>query len=121
MNKIKVYKDYLLAKNSKNKTATEVAKQYGITRTALYQIVREIEDGNEHKISTCSEKSIKDCLWTYRYEPKFKGIPKNRKPETVNKIIEIVKAMVVDGFNVSDISKKISKDRSTVLYYINRK
>lgn len=116
--KIKIYKEYIKAKENGSKTAKDVAKDFGITRSALYLIIKEVENGNQHKIKTCTAKSRLECLWEYKYKTLYEVLPKNQKPETMKKLREIISAMFSDKFNVSDISERLKKDRATVLYHL---
>lgn len=120
MNEIEIYKAYIEAKTDKKRTIIQVAKDFGITRNGLYEIVRRIENGNTSKIRACTEKSRLDCLWTYKYKARFLSLPNNRKESTVEMLTKIIKEMKKDKFSVSLIASLIGKDRSTVLHHLEK-
>lgn len=116
---IAIYQAYLLTKTEGGKTAIQVARDFGITRSGLYEIVRRIEHGNPAKIRRCTEKSKLDCLWEYKYKARFAAIPKDRKEGSVVALRSLIKDMHKDKFPVAHIATRIGKDRSTVLHHIN--
>lgn len=118
---IDIYRDYVLAKSDPKLTVISVAKKHGITRNVLYDIVRRIENGNVAQLRRCTEKSRMDCLWEYKYKPRFLAIPRDRKESTVLMLRKLIREMDKDGFKVSHISTRIGKDRSTVLHHLETK
>lgn len=117
IDEIAVYRAYTEAKSDGKKTVTQIAKDFGITRNGLYQIVRRIENGNPSKVRECTEKSRLDCLWEYKYKARFLAIPNNRKESTIEMLTKLIKEMRKDKFSTSAIASLIGKDRSTVLHH----
>ncbi len=115
---IEVYRAYILAKADPKKTVVSVARDFGITRNVLYEIVRRIENGNTAKIRRCTEKARIDCLWEYKYKARFLAIPKDRRESSVLALRSLIKEMNADEFTVSDIAARIGKDRSTVIHHL---
>lgn len=115
-----IYKAYLGAKNSKNMTVVSVARSFGITRNGIYEIIRRVEGGNIAKIKSCTERSRLDCLWEYKYKTRYMAIPKDRKEVTVDALIKIIKEMSADKFPIARISRHLRKDRSTILYHLEK-
>lgn len=113
-----VYRAYILAKADPKKTVVSVARELGITRNVLYEIVRRVEHGNTAKIRKCTEKSRLDCLWEYKYKARFLAIPKDRKEGSVLALRALIKEMHTDDFGVSDIAARIGKDRSTIIHHL---
>lgn len=121
IDEIEVYRAYIRAKGDPKTTVTDVANDFMITRTAVYDIVKRIENGNVSKIRRCTENSRVDCLWEYKYKARFLAIPKDRKVGSVNALRALINDMKGDKFPVSKISTLTGKDRSTVLFHINNK
>lgn len=117
-----IYTAYIEAKSSKwkTKTATTIAREFGISRNALYGVVRRIENGNPSKIRMCTEKSRLECLWKYKYKARFSAIPNNQKASTVEMLTTLIKEMTKDKFSTSAIASLIGKDRSTVLHHLEK-
>lgn len=118
VDEIAVYRAYIEAKADPKITITSVAKDFGITRAGLYEIVKRIENGNVAKIRRCTEQSRLECLWEYKYKARFQAIPKDRKPSSVNALKELINDMNKDNFPILTIAWRIGKDRSTVLHHI---
>lgn len=118
VNKLELYKAYIKAKSNPKKTMVSLAKDFKITRNALYSIVREIEVGNEKKVERCAKKSKLECIWEYRYKPRFIALEEGRTKETVEVLKEIIISMKKDGFNIAEISRKVKRDRATVLHHL---
>lgn len=116
---IAVYKAYLLTKTEKGKTAVQVARDFGITRSGLYEIIRRIENGNVAKIRRCTEQSKLDCLWEYKYKARFAAIPKDRKAASVDALRLLIRDMHKEKFPIANIAARIGRDRSTVLHHID--
>lgn len=119
VDEIQIYQAYLQTKERNGKTAVQVARDFGITRSGLYEIVRRIENGNVAKIRRCTEQSKLDCLWEYKYKARFAAIPKDRKATSVNVLRALIRDMHKDEFPIAQIASRIGKDRSTVLHHIN--
>lgn len=117
VNRLEVYKAYIKAKSEHTKIS-DVAKTFKITRNALYAIVREIETGNERMVAKCTAKSKLECIWEYRYKPKFLALEEGRQKETVSLLKEIIIGMKQDGFNIAEISRRVERDRATVLHHL---
>lgn len=117
MSKIKIYKDYITAK-SQGLTYKQVAKKHGITRTTLYNIVDEVERGNDKKLTQCIDKSFFNCLWEHRYKLRFLTIPEGREAESVEMLCSLIVDMADDGFSISQIAEKVGRDRATVSYHL---
>lgn len=117
-----VYREYVKAKAGgfKKKTAAQVARDFEITRDALYELVRRVEKGDAVKLRKCTEKSRLDCLWRYKYELRFLAIPKNRKPATVKMLAKLVKEMAQDEFPVARIAAYVGKDHSTIIHHLEK-
>lgn len=119
INEIEVYQAYILAKQDPKRTVSDVANSFGITRNAIYEVVRRIEGGNASKIRKCKAQANLDCLWEYKYKARFLSIPKNREKITVEMLKNIIKEMKEDGFTVTQIARRTGKDRSTVLHHLS--
>jgi hypothetical protein len=124
INDIEIYKGWLIAKHGEKKhrkTAVQVAKDFGITRNGLYEIVRRIETGNMAKVRRCSESSRLDCLWEYKYKPRYLAIPTGRQAFSVSLIKKLIWEMYEeDKFPISRIASLTGKDRSTVIHHLTK-
>lgn len=118
VNRLEVYKAYIKAKSEPQTRISDVAKSFKITRNALYAIVREIETGNERMVAKCTAKTRLECIWEYRYKPKFLALEIGRQKETVSLLKEIIIGMKHDGFNTAQISRLVERDRATVLHHL---
>lgn len=117
---IEIYQDYLVAKHDPEKTVTDVAIKYGMTRNGIYALVKRIEAGNINKINECLRQARYECYWKYKYEPRFVSLPRDQKQTTVVELKKIINDMVKDDFPVTKIAEYIGKDRATILHHIDK-
>ena len=112
-----IYRAYVEAKNAKKKI-TDVAKQFKITRAALYGSLRRVKGGNHRMILKSLQEARNEILWTHKYQILFDVLPKNRKGATIEEIKEMCKSMYTDGFPEVLIARKLQITRSTVRHHL---
>lgn len=117
---IKIYKDFLEAKYNPNVTVTSVAKKHGITRNGLYELVARVEGGSESKILKELERARLDILWKHKYQARIQALPSEQKHYSGEVIRQILKEMQADGFPQTEIAKYVGRQRSTVIYHLNK-
>lgn len=118
---IEVYKEYIKARGTKGESVIDLCKKLGIPRPTLYMIVKKVEEGDEIQLNRCLTRSKYDCIWEYRYQRRFTIIEELNGEQYAVQIRALIKAMHKDGFGVRDISRRISKDPSTVMHHLNIK
>ena len=116
---IKIYKDYLKWKNTQKGSVQDILEKHQIKRASLYALIKKIQKGDTVKIRQCTEDSALGCLWIYKYEPRFRLIKNNRKPENVQMLVGIIKEMKAEKFNNSQIARYLGKDRATIIHHLN--
>lgn len=115
---ISVYRAYMNAKFHPTKTATDVAREYGMSRADLYQIVKFVEKGEPYKLKMCTQNSNFQCMWEHKYKMRYAVLPRDRSKRTVEALASLIQDMHKDGFTISMIASCIKRDRSTVLHHI---
>lgn len=111
---IKVYKAYLETHKNKE-TVVEVADRFEITRGAVYEAVKRVRQGNNAKIRKGVERAKFNCLWRYRYRPRFLALPDN-KELAEQELKEIIVGMRKDGFPVKQIAERLGKQRQFIYH-----
>lgn len=115
-----IYRAYVTARNEK-KTVDWVAKEFGITRTAVYDSIKRVKLGNTAMILKCLKDCRNEALWTHKYKSRFCLLPVNRKFWTIAEVTELIKNMKTDGFSQGLIAEKLGLSRSTVEHHLNKK
>lgn len=103
------------------KTVVRLARNYGISRQAVYQIVNEMEKGNEKALEKCIALGRFDCLWEYKYKPLYDVIKNTRTVASKTVLKAMIKRMLTDKFSLRAICKYIKRDRSTIIRLMKTK
>lgn len=117
INEIEVYKAYIEARDT-GESIVSLAKELGIDRQRIYAVVNKIRNGNETQLERCLAHGRYDCMWKWRYEQRFLTFTEESGAKSTKQLKSLVRDMHKDGFGVRDISRRIGKDPSTVLYYL---
>lgn len=113
MNRDAIYREYYKAKASKEPVRS-VAKRFGVSRTTVYAIVRKME-----KLDTSvASQNHRERLWKLKYGPMYQNIPKERTQANVERTAAMCRDMREDGFQVTDIARRIGKSRVSVQRYM---
>lgn len=113
-----IYRAYQEAKKDPKKFVKDVPPAFGISRSELYNVVRRVEKGDGIRIRLVSEAARRAALWKYKYEARFRAIPKDRTALAVTMLRRLIKDMNEDGFKVLHIAKRIRKDHTTVIHHL---
>lgn len=111
---IQVYKAYMEAHKNRE-TVFDVADRFDMTRGAVYEAVRRIRQGNNAKIRRGVARAHFNCLWRYRYRPRFLAMPDNQELAE-QELVEIIKGMRKDGFPVKQIAERLGKQRQFIYH-----
>lgn len=115
---IEIYKKYMEAQES-GELITDLCDKLGISRTALYDALRRVRNGDTAKLNRCIKLGRLECLWFYKYHPRYSVLPKNRRKSTVAELKSIINDMRDDGFPVMTIAKKLKKPRSHIQHHLD--
>ena len=116
-NDSKIYRAYIEAKN--NKTPMEsIMTQFKISRTAIYDVVKRVKQGDVKKIQRSLITCRNECLWQHQFKSLFESLPKDRKLGTVTELKDLIKKMKLAGFPETHIAKKLTLNRSTVRHHL---
>lgn len=116
---IKIYQAVIEAKNKK-RPVSDVMKEFGISRTAVYDAVKRIKDGDQSAIRRELVKARNEILWEYQFKKQFMVTPKNKRKGTVEEIVDLIKRMSKAGFPETLIAKKLKINRSTVRHHLGK-
>lgn len=119
INDIKIYKRYLEVKTGNGKV-NDIFKEFGISRTSLYDAIRRVQNGNIAAMKRALKACYLECFWEYKYKPRFLALPNNQKPETLAEFRRIISEMKDDKFPVTEIAHRLQKVRSTILYHLSK-
>lgn len=117
----KIYADFLKTIEDKKLTVVMVAKKYGISRQAVYQIVNKMEKGSDKALNLCLQLGRFDCLWRIKYEPLYSVIKNSRDEGSKLVLKEMVKRMLAEGFSMRQIALLTKRDRFTLARLIKQK
>lgn len=115
---IEIYKEYVKMKADPKLSAQHVCDKFGISRTTLYDVVRQVRHGNPSRVRRDIERARLTALWTHKYESRFLALPKDRTAATVTELVSLIKDMDKDGFPQTLIASKLRKDRSTIIHHL---
>ncbi len=115
----KIYRAYIIAKEKGIPIGT-IANSFEISRSALYDAVTRVKNGNIVKIRQCIEKSRNECLWTHKYKARVESLPKKHNIGTRDELKEIINDMLADGFVELEIAKRVNRDRGLVRKYLGK-
>lgn len=113
-----IYKAFVRAKQNPKQDITALCKRLKISRQHLYNVVKRVRKGDTVKIKLSMEASRLETLWKHKYMSRFLSIPNDRRPETMLELKRLISDMKKDDFPVTEISDRLRKDRSTVLYHL---
>lgn len=114
--KLQIYKEYI--SKPKNLKVEDLAKKFGIKKAWLYQIIKQVEEGDLKKINVCTESSRLNCLWVYKYKTQYDAIPKGRSKESITLLKKLILAMKKDKFTKSLIAKLLKKNHTTIIHHL---
>lgn len=114
-----IYKRYLdKVKGKPGWTVLQLALHLHVTRRHIYNVIERVEHGNSVKIRAEAEQSRLESLWRHKYSSRFRAIPKDRKPATVQLLRQLIRDMAADEFNQAETARLLKKARSTVISHL---
>lgn len=120
---VKIYQTYLYLaraeRSDKNAMVMRMCADFGVSRGTLYQAIRRIRDGNQAKIQKAMEDARLDVMWRYKYQPRYASLLKDRRPDTIRELRDIIRDMDANGFPQALAARLLGKDRSTIIHHLN--
>ena len=116
----KEYRIYWRWKSKANKEKVGVIlREFSISRSYFYDVIKRIEKGDTAKIKKCLKKGHFACLWSFKYQPRYLCLPKNRGKATIQELKTIIAGMKKDKFPIAQIAFLLGKkDRSTIIHHL---
>ena len=94
-------------------------REFSISRSYFYDLIKRIEKGDTVKIKKCLKKGHFACLWSFKYQPRYLCLPKNREKATIQELKAIIAGMKKDKFPIAQIAFLLGKkDRSTIIHHL---